>query len=59
MAENIFEIGNLNSAKAGSYGISISIDPAPVILVASFNKLGQDIRSFKEPLKRSVQQVVR
>ena len=58
MSGNIFEIGNLNSAKAGGYGISISIDPAPVILVASFNKLGEDIRSFKEPLKRSIQQVV-
>lgn len=55
---NIFTIGNLSSAKAGSYGIEISIEPAPVILVASFNKLGEDVRSFKEPLKRSVQQVL-
>lgn len=53
-----FVIGNLNSAKAGSYGIQISMDPSPVIIVAAFNKLGVDIRSFKEPLKRSIQQVI-
>jgi phage gpG-like protein len=38
--------------------IAIDIDPNPVILVAQFDKLSLDIRSFKEPLERSVRQVV-
>lgn len=47
------------SAHAGSgMGIFIDMDPSPLLLVAQFDKLGLDIRSFKEPLKRSVQKVV-
>jgi phage gpG-like protein len=39
-------------------GITMEMDPGPLIIVASFEKLGMDIRSFKEPLERSVKEVI-
>lgn len=32
--------------------------PAPAIIAASVNKLGMDIRSFREPLKRAIREVM-
>lgn len=49
---------NMGAGTARSMGISVSMNPSPVLLVAQFNKLGADIRSFKEPLTRAVKQVV-
>lgn len=49
---------NISGRAAGGMGITVDMDPSPLILVAQFNKLGLDIRSFREPLKRSIQQVV-
>lgn len=49
---------NMTRIRAGGMGIKIDMDPSPVLLVASFNKLGQDIRSFKVPLERSIREVV-
>ena len=48
-------INSVQSQAIGAgMGIEYSLDPSAVILVAQFNKLGLDIRSFKEPLHRSV-----
>lgn len=49
---------NMTATKAGGMGIELSMTPSPVIIVASFNKMGTDIKSFHEPLKRSIQQVL-
>lgn len=49
---------NVSSRAAGGMGLEVDMDPSPLLMVASFNKLGLDIRSFHEPLKRSIQQVV-
>jgi phage gpG-like protein len=38
--------------------VSIDWSPTPVILAASYETLGVMVRSFREPLKRSVQQVM-
>ena len=38
--------------------LSIDFIPLPAILINDFDKLGLDIRSFREPLKRSIQEVV-
>lgn len=32
--------------------------PSPAIIAASVNKLGMDIRSFREPLKRAIKEVL-
>jgi phage gpG-like protein len=39
-------------------GIDIDMDPTPFLLVAQFNALDVDVRSFREPLKRSIQKVI-
>lgn len=49
---------NMTGLQAGGMGIEIDMEPSPVLLVAQFNKLGLDIRSFREPLKRAIQKVV-
>jgi phage gpG-like protein len=49
---------DISGHKARGMGFDVTIDPTPMLLVAQFNKLGLDIRSFREPLKRSIQQVV-
>lgn len=46
--------GMMSQSEGAGMGIEYSLDPSAVILVAEFNKLGMDIRSFKEPLQRSV-----
>jgi len=38
--------------------MSIDFDPEPIILAGQFMKFGMDIRSFREPLERSVRQVM-
>jgi len=56
MATN-FRLGKfIGSGK--DLGISIDFEPSIIILVAEFNKLGLDIRSFKEPLHRSIKYVM-
>lgn len=54
----VFQMGNLGRGSARQFGIDIDFQPTPVILVAQFNKLGLDIRSFHEPLHRSVKNVM-
>jgi phage gpG-like protein len=49
---------NMSSVQAGGMGIEIEMDPSPVLLVAAWDKLGLDIRSFRVPLERSVRQVI-
>lgn len=49
---------NISAHKAAGMGITVEMDPSPLLLVAQFDKLGLDIRSFKVPLERSVKQVV-
>ena len=51
-------MGNIPSSTAGKMGIDVSFDPSPLVIAAAFDKMSLDIRSFKEPLKRSVQQVI-
>jgi len=47
------QVGDLSA-----YGIDVDLQPSAVILVAQFNKLGMDIRSFKEPLTQAVKEVM-
>lgn len=49
---------NMSGKQASGMGISIDMIPSPVIIVAAFDKLGLDIRSFKEPLTRSIKNVL-
>jgi phage gpG-like protein len=51
MAEG--EVGATSAA-----GIIFDFFPSLSILVNDFNNFGEDVRSYKEPLKRSVQQVI-
>lgn len=44
----------MSQGKGSGIGLEYKLDPSAVILVAEFAKLGLDIRSFKEPLHRSV-----
>lgn len=46
--------GIMSRAEGAGMGITFDLDPSAVILVAQFNKLGLDIRSFKEPLHRAI-----
>lgn len=41
-----------------SFGLSIDMFPAASVLVDDFDNLSVDVRSYKEPLKRSVQKVI-
>ena len=41
----------------GKFELSVEIIPTPFILAAQLAKWGMDVRSFHEPLKRSVQKV--
>ena len=43
---------------ASAFRISYDWIPLPAVLISDFDKLGLDIRSFREPLKRSIQEVV-
>jgi phage gpG-like protein len=47
-------LGNLGSAR----GLDLQFKPSISIVAGSIDKLGLDIRSFKEPLKRSLVQVI-
>jgi hypothetical protein len=49
---------NMTRVQAGGMGIEVEMDPTPVMLVASWNKLGVDIRSFRVPLERAIRQVI-
>jgi phage gpG-like protein len=49
---------NVSSHYANSMGIIVDMDPSAILLVAWFDKLGLDIRSFRVPLERSVKEVV-
>jgi len=44
--------------RSGVQFLEIDFEPEPVILAASFETFGLDIRSFREPLLRSVRQVL-
>jgi len=46
------------SGNLSAWGIEVDMDPSLAFLIASFNKLGLDIRSFKEPLHRSIKEVM-
>jgi phage gpG-like protein len=48
----------MGNAPGGAMPIKVDFDPLPIILAGKFDKLGLDIRSFREPLKRSIQQVM-
>jgi phage gpG-like protein len=51
--------GNLlGASQAAGMGFSVTTDPSPVLLVEQFNKLGLDIRSFREPLHAAVKEVI-
>lgn len=50
-----FTIGNQGGS---AFGLEIEMEPSPFIIVASFDKMGQDIRSFKVPLQRAIKEVV-
>jgi phage gpG-like protein len=39
-------------------GVEIDFQPSPFVIANQFDKLGLQIRSFREPLKRSIQQVM-
>src|SRR4051812_5701346 len=38
--------------------IDVSFSPSPILLAEGFNDFALSFRSFKEPLKRSIQEVV-
>ena len=42
----------------GGIGFDVTMIPPPLLLVRDFATLGVDVRSYHEPLKRSVQQVL-
>lgn len=58
MGTSILGQMHMSRAQAVGMGIDIEMDPSPVLLVQQFNALGADIRSFKEPLHRSIKQVM-
>lgn len=39
-------------------GVEVTFIPTPAVIAAKFDLLGLDIRSMREPLKRSIQQVI-
>lgn len=41
-----------------SSGISVEMIPSPIILAGQFDTFSANIKSFKEPLKRSIQKVI-
>ena len=43
---------------AGAMGLTFEFRPSPAIFAGKIDKLGLDIRSFREPLTRAVKQVV-
>jgi phage gpG-like protein len=43
---------------AGGIGLGMGFSSHPIIVAAGFRQLGKDIKSVKEPLKRSIQQVM-
>jgi phage gpG-like protein len=49
---------NISAYGARSMGITVTLDPSPLLLVSQFDRLGLDIRSFKEPLRQSIQEIV-
>jgi len=49
---------NISAMQAASFGLEIDMDPSAIIMIASFDKLGLDIRSFRVPLERSVREVM-
>lgn len=52
-------IGNVSKGGASkAFGIDIDISPSPIILMASFDALSLSVKSFHEPLKRAVQEVI-
>ena len=53
-ADGLQLISGLKTAK----GIDIQFTPSLAIIAGRLDKLGLDIRSFKEPLRRSIKQVV-
>lgn len=44
--------------KKQMFGLDIEFSPTVAFLVKNFNDMGVDIRSYKEPLKRSIQKVL-
>lgn len=50
--------GILGGNAPGGVGFSVSIVPTPFLLVRDFENLGVDVRSYREPLRRSVKQVL-
>lgn len=49
---------SFTGSRSGVQFMEIDFNPEPIILAAAFEKWGMDIRSFKEPLERSVRQVL-
>lgn len=56
--KSVFSGLSLQSALTSSQVVGITFQPTVGIAAARIGKLGVDIRSFREPLKRSIQQVV-
>lgn len=44
--------------KKEMFGLDVEFSPTVAFLVKNFNDMGVDIRSYKEPLKRSIQKVL-
>jgi phage gpG-like protein len=49
---------SFTGSRSGVQFLEIDFDPEPIILAAAFEKWGMDIRSFREPLEKSVRQVL-
>jgi phage gpG-like protein len=50
--------GSFTGSRSGVEFLEIDFDPSPIVLAAAFETFGLDIRSFREPLLRSVRQVM-
>ena len=44
--------------RGGRLTLGVSINPAPILMIAGLKELSPQIRSFREPLQRSIQRVL-
>jgi phage gpG-like protein len=49
---------SFDKVTGGMLGVTIDFEPTVLITTKRIDKLGMDIRSFREPLKRAIQQVI-
>jgi len=52
------QMGSIGGQGAASLGLTLGFEPSLIIAARRIDRLGLDIRSFHEPLKRAIQQVM-